>query len=148
TAREERAEHDIHVAIVGRANVGKSTLLNAYVGEPRSIVSPLAGTTRDTVDALIEHGEYRLRVLDTAGIRHRQAQHEVVDKFAAVRTQEAIDSADVCILLCDAREGLTSFEKRIASLIEEAGKGCVLIFNKWDLVKGCRMEHAAQSVRA
>lgn len=138
---------DIAVAIIGRANVGKSTLLNAYLGEPRSIVSPLAGTTRDTVDAVISHGDHRLRILDTAGIRRKSAEHDVVDKFAAIRTQRAIEEAHVCILLCDSADGLTSFEKRIASTIEEAGKGCVVVFNKWDLVKGCRMEHAAREVR-
>lgn len=147
TQTDDLPHHDFSVAIIGRANVGKSTLLNAYVGESRSIVSPLAGTTRDNVDAIIEHGDYRLRIVDTAGIRHRHAQQEVVDKFAYVRTKEAIEAADVCVLMCDAQEGLTSFEKRIASLIEEAGRGCVLVFNKWDLVRGCRMEHAAKEVR-
>jgi GTPase len=138
---------DIRVALIGRPNVGKSTLLNFYVGEQRSIVSPHAGTTRDTVDAQIAHGDFRLRILDTAGIRQRKSQAEVVDKFAAIRTEEAIRAADVCVLLGDSRDGLTAFEKRIATTIEEAGKGCVLAFNKWDLVKQCRMEHAAKKVR-
>jgi GTP-binding protein len=136
----------IHVAIVGRPNVGKSTLLNQILGEERAIVSPVAGTTRDSIDveAVVEGQSYTL--IDTAGIRRKKGEKEVVDKFAAIRTEEAIERSDVCLLIFDSYEGFTTQEKRIASMIEEKGKACILLFNKWDLVKGIQMEHARRAV--
>lgn len=132
----------IRVAIVGRPNVGKSTLLNELLGEDRSIVSPIAGTTRDAIDAPIVVDGTKFLLIDTAGIRRSKAEKEVVDKFAAIRTDEAIERSDVCLLVVDATEGITAQEKRIASEIETLGKSCVVLFNKWDLVKNKRMEHA------
>lgn len=137
----------IRVAIVGRANVGKSTLLNHLLHEERSIVSPIAGTTRDSIDASISHDGQDYVLIDTAGIRRKKAEKEVVDKFARVRTDEAIERADVCLLVLDSFEGFTTQEKRIASEIEAAGKSCILIFNKWDLMKDFRMEHAMRGVK-
>ena len=135
------------IAIIGRSNVGKSTLLNQLLGDHRSIVSPLAGTTRDAIDAEISvHGKSYL-LIDTAGIRRKKAETEVVDKFAAIRTEEAIEKADICLLVLDSYEGITTQEKRIASDIEAKGKSCILLFNKWDLVKQCKMEHALRGVR-
>jgi len=139
-ANEEDTK-SIRVAIVGRPNVGKSTLLNQVLQENRSVVSPTPGTTRDAIDAEIEINGEAFRLIDTAGIRKKSAEHEVVDKFAAVRTADAIERADVCLLVLDAQEGLTAHDKRIASMIEEQGKGCILLLNKWDLIKGHRMEH-------
>lgn len=136
----------IRVAIVGRANVGKSTLLNHLLNEERSIVSPIAGTTRDAIDVTLNHEGQEYLLIDTAGIRRKKAEKEVVDKFAAIRTDEAIEKADVCLLVLDSYEGFTTQEKRIASDIEEQGKSCILIFNKWDLVKNLRMEHALKDV--
>ncbi len=136
----------IKVAIVGRPNVGKSTLLNYLLSEERSVVSPIAGTTRDAIDAHVTIDGTELTLIDTAGIRKKKAEHEVVDKYAAVRTQQAIERADICLLILDAEEGITSHDKRIASMIEEAGKGCIILFNKWDLVKGFRMEHCLKSL--
>ena len=137
----------IRVAIVGRPNVGKSTLLNQLLDEERSIVSPIAGTTRDAIDASIHVGGMEYLLIDTAGIRRKKAEKEVVDKFAAIRTEEAIDRADVCLLVLDSFEGFTTQEKRIASEIEAKGKSCILLFNKWDLVKKLQMEHALRGVR-
>jgi GTP-binding protein len=137
----------IRVAIVGRPNVGKSTLLNHLLKEERSIVSPIAGTTRDAIDVTVSHGGQEFVLIDTAGIRRKKAEKEVVDKFAAIRTEEAVEKADVCILVLDSFEGFTTQEKRIASEIEEKGKSCILLFNKWDLVKNFRMEHALKGVR-
>lgn len=146
--REEGADSgEIRVAIVGRPNVGKSTLLNYLLAEERSVVSPVAGTTRDSIDAKITIGETKFRLIDTAGIRRKRAEHDTVEKFAAIRTERAIERADICLLLIDAVEGLTTQDKKIAHQIEEAGKGCILIFNKWDLVKGYRMEHCLQSLK-
>jgi GTP-binding protein len=142
TPAPEPVHNAIRVAIVGRPNVGKSTLLNELIGEDRSIVSPIAGTTRDAIDAPIEVDGQSYLLIDTAGIRRRKAEKEVVDKFAAIRTDEAIIRADVCLLVVDAQEGITAQEKRIAAEIEENGKSCIVLFNKWDLVKNKRMEHA------
>lgn len=144
---EEVAVGGIRVAIVGRPNVGKSTLLNHLLHEERSIVSPIAGTTRDAIDVQIHHQGQDYLLIDTAGIRRKKAEKEVVDKFAAIRTEEAIAKADVCLLVLDSYEGFTTQEKRIASEIESLGKSCILVFNKWDLVKNFRMEHALKGVR-
>lgn len=136
----------IHVAIVGRPNVGKSSLVNYLLDDERCIVSPIPGTTRDSVDVSFELDGQEYTLIDTAGIRRKGAEHDVVDKFAAIRTERAIERADICILMVDAQQGITAQEKRIANDIEEAGKGCLLLFNKWDLVKGFRMEHCLKGV--
>lgn len=136
----------INVAIVGRPNVGKSSLVNFLLDEERCIVSPIPGTTRDSVDVSVTHGEDLFRLIDTAGIRRKHAEHEVVDKFAAIRTERAIERADICVLMLDAQQGMTTQDKKIANTIEEAGKGCIIVFNKWDLVKGFRMEHCLQDI--
>ncbi len=135
----------INVAIVGRPNVGKSTIVNYLLDEQRCVVSPIAGTTRDSIDIEIEAEGQRFTLIDTAGIRRKSAEHEVVDKFAAVRTERALERADVCVLVVDADRGMTVQEKRIAREIENLGKGCIVLFNKWDLVKGFRMEHCRKS---
>lgn len=137
---------DTKVAIVGRPNVGKSSLINFLLDDERCIVSPIAGTTRDSIDISFQYGEDFYTLIDTAGIRKKQSEHEVVDKFAAIRTKRAIERSDICLFILDAQEGLTTQEKKIANMIEEAGKGCILVFNKWDLVKGFRMEHCLKEV--
>lgn len=134
------------VAIIGRPNVGKSTLVNYLLDDDRCLVSPIAGTTRDSVDIDVEIDGKEFRLIDTAGIRRKKAEHEVVDKFAAIRTARAMERADVCILMLNAGEGITAQEKRIAKELESLGKGCILLFNKWDLVKGFRMEHCLEAV--
>ncbi len=136
----------IKVAIVGRPNVGKSTLINKLLEEERCVVSPIPGTTRDSVDIQFMHEGTTFTLIDTAGVRRKNAEKEVVDKFAAVRTERAIARADVCVMMLDAEEGITTQEKRILSLLEESGKSTLLIFNKWDLVKGFRMEHCLKSL--
>jgi GTPase len=143
---EDKVDPAINIAIVGRPNVGKSSLINYLLDEQRCIVSPIPGTTRDNVDVSFTHGGELYRLIDTAGIRRKHAEHEVVDKFAAIRTQRAIERADICVLMLDAEEGLTTQDKKIANTIEEAGKGCIIVFNKWDLVKGYRMEHCIKGV--
>jgi GTP-binding protein len=137
----------IRVAIVGRANVGKSTLLNQLLKDNRSIVSSIAGTTRDAIDVLHIENEQPFLLIDTAGIRRKKSEKAVVDKFAAIRTEEALERADVCLLVLDSFEGFTTQEMRIASEIERLGKSCILVFNKWDQVKNIQMEHALRGVR-
>ena len=144
---EESDSETIRVALIGRPNVGKSTLINHLLQEKRCVVSPIAGTTRDSIDIEVEVEGQRYTLIDTAGIRRKKSEHEAVDKFAAIRTKRAIERADVCILMLDAREGMTHQEKRIARDIEEQGKGCIILFNKWDLVEGFRMEHCLRSIR-
>lgn len=142
----QERQHSIKIAIVGRANVGKSSLVNYLLDEERCIVSPIPGTTRDSVDISFTHEDQLYTFIDTAGIRRKRAEHEVVDKFAAIRTERAIERADLCVLMLDVQEGMTAQDKRIANTIEEAGKGCIILLNKWDLVKGFRMEHCLQSI--
>lgn len=142
----EEEEEAIKICIVGRPNVGKSSLVNFLLDENRCIVSPIPGTTRDSVDVPFIHGDDKFILIDTAGIRRKKAETEVVDKFATIRTERAIERADICLLMMDSQQGITVQEKKIANMIEEAGKGCILLFNKWDLVKGFRMEHCMQGV--
>lgn len=143
---ETAEDATIQLAIVGRPNVGKSSLVNYLIDAERCIVSPVPGTTRDSVDVPFEYHGDRYNLIDTAGIRRKKAEHEVVDKFAAIRTERAIERADICLLMLDAAQGITREEKKIANMIEEKGKGCVLLFNKWDLVKGFRMEHCMKGI--
>lgn len=136
---EEEEEDGLpRVAIVGRPNVGKSTLMNALQGEERCIVSDVPGTTRDAIDMRL--GD--LIFVDTAGIRKKKSEKEVVDKFAFMRTEKAIERAHIVILVLDSLSGMTTEEKRMATMIEEKGKGCIVFLNKWDLLQGFRMEHA------
>lgn len=143
---EVDADPAIKISVVGRPNVGKSSLVNSFLKEERCIVSPIAGTTRDSIDTKIDYEGTSYTLIDTAGIRKKNKEHEVVDKFAAIRTERAISRADVCLLMLDAQAGITAQEKRIAKDIEEAGKGCIILLNKWDLVKGFKMEHCLRGV--
>jgi len=142
----EAEPETIRIAVIGRPNVGKSSLVNTFLSEERCIVSPIPGTTRDSVDVSFTVDNQFYTLIDTAGIRHKKSEQDVIEKFAAIRTERAIERADICLLMLDAQEGLTAQEKRIANQIEEAGKGCILLFNKWDLVKGFRMEHCLRGI--
>ena len=143
---EEEVSDSIKVALIGRPNVGKSTLLNQLLSDERSIVSDIAGTTRDSIDAHLQIDGQNYTLIDTAGIKRKPKEASAVEKFAAMRTQTAIERADICVLLLDSNEGLSVQDKRIANQIEEAGKGCILLFNKWDQIKGYRMEHCKQLI--
>lgn len=124
------------LALVGRPNVGKSSLTNAILGEARTIVSPVAGTTRDSVDvpAVVRGRPYVL--VDTAGLRHRGKRDSSAEVFSAVRSERGIRRADLCVLVLDAAQGVTAQDRQIAGLIQEAGKPCVVAVNKWDLLAG------------
>jgi|APCry1669190288_1035285.scaffolds.fasta_scaffold03036_4 GTPase len=123
------------LAIVGRPNVGKSSLLNRLIGEERSIVSNIAGTTRDALDVRCELQGVPYVLVDTAGIRHRSRPDTSVEVFSAMRSEEAIRRADMGLLVIDAQGGVTSQDKRIAGMIQESGKACIVLLNKWDLVR-------------
>ena len=132
---EEEDEDLIKVAIIGKPNVGKSSLVNHILGEKRVIVSDMAGTTRDAVDTVYENELGRYMFIDTAGIRRKSKVDERVEKFSVMRAQLAIERADVCLILIDARDGVTDQDTKIAGLAHEAGKASIIVVNKWDLVE-------------
>ena len=134
-AEEEDEEDDcIKVAVIGKPNVGKSSLINRILGEKRLIVSDIAGTTRDAVDTMFENEQGRYMFIDTAGIRRKSKVDEKIEKFSAMRSQLAVERADVCIIMIDARDGVTEQDTKIAGLAHESGKACIVAVNKWDLV--------------
>ncbi len=132
--KEELPEGEIAVAIVGRPNVGKSTLLNRLLGQDRSLVAPEAGTTRDPVDGVLTYKGHRLRFVDTAGIRRRGKQ-EGVEKWSVLRATEAIKESDVALLMMDAVEGPTETDAHVFSVAHDSGCAAILIVNKWDAIK-------------
>jgi GTP-binding protein len=136
-ARERRPDEDdaVRVAVIGRPNVGKSSLVNAFLGSDRVIVSDLAGTTRDAIDTELEVGGRRVILVDTAGLRRRAKVGGSVDYYAQLRTERAVERADVAIVVCDASEGVTAEDLRIADLSMKAGCATLLVLNKWDLTE-------------
>ena len=132
---EDAADDRIHVAIIGKPNVGKSSLTNLIAGQQRVIVSDVAGTTRDAVDTEIDNEFGKYVFIDTAGIRRRSKVDDRIEKFSVMRAQLAIERADVCLIMIDAREGVTEQDTKIAGLAHEAGKASIIIVNKWDLVE-------------
>ena len=131
---EEEEEDYIRVAVIGKPNVGKSSLINHILGQKRVIVSNIAGTTRDAVDTMHENEYGKYMFIDTAGIRRKSKVEERVEKFSVMRSQMAIERADVCLILLDAREGVTEQDTKIAGIAHEAGKACIIVVNKWDLI--------------
>ena len=130
----EGLEEPIQLAIIGRPNVGKSSILNSICGENRAIVSPIRGTTRDTIDTSIEREGKTWKLLDTAGIRRRRSVSYGPEFFGINRSFKAIERSDVCVLVIDAEEGVTEQDQRLAGRIEEDGRACVVAVNKWDLI--------------
>ena len=133
-SEDEEEDDSIKVAVIGKPNVGKSSLINCILGEKRVIVSDVAGTTRDAVDSVLENEYGRYTFIDTAGIRRKSKVEERVEKFSVMRAQMAIERADVCLILIDARDGVTDQDTKIAGLAHEAGKASIVVVNKWDLV--------------
>ena len=132
---EEEEDDRIKVAVIGKPNVGKSSLVNHILGQKRVIVSNMAGTTRDAVDSDFENSFGKYVFIDTAGIRRKSKVDERVEKFSVMRAQLAIERADVCIIMIDARDGVTEQDTKIAGLAHEAGKASIVVVNKWDLVE-------------
>lgn len=131
---DEYGEDTIRVAVIGKPNSGKSSLINYISGEERAIVSDIAGTTRDATDTVIEHGEDTYVFVDTAGIRKRSKVNEKIEHYSVLRAYMAVDAADVAVIMIDAAEGFTEQDSKIAGYAHEKGKACVVAVNKWDLV--------------
>lgn len=128
-------DDSIKIAMIGKPNVGKSSLVNKLLGENRVIVSPIAGTTRDSIDTPFEFDGEPYTLIDTAGIRRKSKVNEDIEKFSVIRAVAAIERCDVCMLMIDAQEGVTEQDKKIAGIAHEAGKGIIVLVNKWDLLE-------------
>ena len=134
--KEDNIEEDrIKVAVIGRPNVGKSSLINRILGEQRTIVSDVAGTTRDAIDSDYEYEGQKFTFIDTAGIRRRAKVKESVEKYSIIRAVAAIERADVCVMLLNAEEGISEQDSRIAGIAHEAGKAVIIAVNKWDALE-------------
>ncbi len=149
---EEVAEEEddvIKVAIIGKPNVGKSSLVNQILGEERVIVSNVAGTTRDAVDSYFENEKGKYLIIDTAGMRKKSKVDDRIEKFSVLRATMAIERADVCLIMIDANEGVTEQDTKVAGLAHEAGKACIIVVNKWDAIEkdDKTMDHMRNDVR-
>ena len=147
---EEEEEDDvIKVAVIGKPNVGKSSLVNRILGEQRVIVSDMAGTTRDAVDSYFENQKGKYLFIDTAGMRKTSKVDDRIEKFSVLRATMAIERADVCLILVDANEGVTEQDTKVAGLAHEAGKACIIVVNKWDAIEkdDKTMDHMRQDIR-
>jgi GTP-binding protein len=132
---EEYGEDVIRVALIGRPNVGKSSMVNALLGEERVIVSPVAGTTRDAIDTSLTREEQEFVLIDTAGMRKRGKVYEKTEKYSVLRALKAIERSDVVLMLINAEEGIIEQDKKIAGYAHEAGRGVILVVNKWDAIE-------------
>ena len=133
---EDEDESDvIQVAIIGKPNVGKSSLTNKILGEQRVIVSNVAGTTRDAIDSYFENAQGKYNFIDTAGMRKKSRVDDNIEKYSVLRATMAIERSDVCLIMIDAQEGVTEQDTKVAGLAHEAGKACIIVVNKWDLIE-------------
>ncbi|GAW29762.1 ribosome biogenesis GTPase Der [Carboxydocella sp. ULO1] len=135
TEGEEEDDDVIKIAVIGRPNVGKSSLVNALLGTERVIVSDVPGTTRDAIDTALERDGQKYIIIDTAGMRRKGKIADVVERYSVIRSLRAVDRSDIVLMVIDAVEGLTEQDKKIAGYAHESGKGCILVVNKWDLVE-------------
>ena len=134
--REEEEEDDtIKVAVIGKPNVGKSSLINRISGQERAIVSDIAGTTRDATDTRIENQYGKFTFIDTAGIRRKSKVTDAIEKYSIIRARTAVERANVCVIMIDATEGFTEQDSKVAGIALDQGKGCIVVVNKWDAVE-------------
>ena len=147
---EEEEDNRVKFSIIGRPNVGKSSLVNAILNEERVIVSDVAGTTRDAVDTVFKYHDEEYVVIDTAGMRKKGKVYEAVEKYSLLRSMKAIDRSDVCCIVIDASEGIIEHDKHIAGYAIESGKAVVLVVNKWDLIedKDSEMKKFKEDIKA
>lgn len=146
---EDEEDDTIKVAVIGKPNVGKSSLVNRILGQERVIVSNVAGTTRDAIDSYFENETGKYVFIDTAGMRKKSRVDESIERYSVLRATMAIDRADVCLIMIDATEGVTEQDTKVAGLAHEAGKACIIVVNKWDLVEkdGKTMDHMREDIR-
>jgi len=147
---EDEEEDDvIQVAIIGKPNVGKSSLTNRILGQERVIVSNVAGTTRDAIDSYFENETGKYNFIDTAGMRKKSKVDDTIEKYSVLRATMAIERSDVCLILIDANDGVTEQDTKIAGLAHEAGKACIIVVNKWDMVEkdGKTMDRMREDIR-
>src|SRR5690606_11897980 len=131
---EDTDETEVRIAVVGRPNAGKSSLVNKLLGEERHVVTPIAGTTRDAIDSMLSYHGHALTFIDTAGLRRRAKVDEALEFYSTVRTERAIDRADVCVLVVDAERGMHNQDLRIATQAWDHGAALIVVVNKWDLI--------------
>ena len=132
---EEEDDETIRVAVIGKPNAGKSSLINKILGEERVIVSDIAGTTRDSIDTYFENKYGKYIFVDTAGIRRKNKVYDNLEKYSVLKAKSAIEKANVCLIMIDATEGVTEQDEKIAGIAHEAGKGVIIVINKWDLIE-------------
>ncbi len=132
---DEEGEDAIRVAVIGKPNVGKSSLVNAVLGENRMIVSDIAGTTRDATDSLVENEFGKFVFIDTAGLRRKSKVYDQIEKYSVIRARMAVERATVCVIMIDGTEGFTEQDSKVAGIAHEMGKGCIIAVNKWDAVE-------------
>ena len=147
--QEEEGDDVVKVAIIGKPNVGKSSLVNRILGQERVIVSDVAGTTRDAVDSYLKKDGQTYLIIDTAGMRKKSKVDDRVEKFSVLRAIMAIERSDVCIIMIDAQEGVTEQDTKVAGLAHEAGKACIIVVNKWDTIEkdGKTMQRMEEDIR-
>ena len=146
---EEEDSDVVQVAIIGKPNVGKSSLTNKILGEQRVIVSNVAGTTRDAIDSYFENSYGKYNFIDTAGMRKKSKVDDSIEKYSVLRATMAIERSDVCLILIDAQEGVTEQDTKVAGLAHDAGKACIIVVNKWDLIEkdGKTMDRMREDIR-
>ncbi len=135
TDEEDEEDDSIKVAVIGKPNAGKSSIINRIIGENRLIVSNIAGTTRDAVDTHIENEHGKFTFIDTAGIRRSSKINDKIEKYSVLRAHMAVERADVCLIMIDAGTGITEQDEKIAGIAHEAGKACIIVVNKWDSIE-------------
>lgn len=146
--KEEKQDNRLRFSIIGRPNVGKSSLMNALLNEERVVVSDIAGTTRDSIDSVLKYHNQEYILIDTAGMRKKGKVFESIEKYSLLRSLKSIDNSDICLVVINAEEGITEHDKHIAGYAIEKGKGLIFVVNKWDTVKDTTIQEFEKLMRA
>lgn len=146
--KEEKQDDRLRFSIIGRPNVGKSSLMNALLNEERVVVSDIAGTTRDSIDSVLKYHNQEYILIDTAGMRKKGKVFESIEKYSLLRSLKSIDNSDICLVVINAEEGITEHDKHIAGYAIEKGKGLIFVINKWDTVKDTTIQEFEKLMRA